>query len=87
MSNQEADMISRKASEMDEVHTTFGLSAAGQRCWACRDLLSDPAVMWSFSHRDGLQMYLCPACAKSVAMGMIRDAVDITHAQSMGRSV
>lgn len=74
-------MITRKGSEMDEVHTTFGLSAAGQRCWECGDMLSDPAIMWAFSGR-GLQVYLCPQCAKSVAMGIIRDAVDITHAQN-----
>jgi hypothetical protein len=74
--------VTKKGSEMDEVHTTFGLSAAGQKCWACGGLLSDPAVMWHFGH-VGQQLYLCPECAKSVSMGMIRDAVDITHARGL----
>lgn len=70
--------ITRKGSEMDEVHTAFGLSAAGQCCWECSELLSDPAVLWAFGSAQQ-KLYLCTDCAKSVAMGMIRDAVEITH--------
>lgn len=77
--------ITKKGSEMDEIHTTFGLSAVGQHCWECGKRLVDPAVMWVFGHA-GTALYLCAECAKTVSMGMIRDAVEITHARGCKES-
>lgn len=75
-------MITKASNEMDEVVSMFGLSAKGNSCWQCGVLLADPAVLWVFGN-VGHRMYLCDECAKSVAMGIIRDAVEITHARGV----
>jgi hypothetical protein len=67
--------ITQKVSELDEIGTTFGLSAGGQCCFMCGELLVDPAVMWSGS--NGQQIYLHVNCVLPLCVGLLRDKVEL----------
>ena len=68
-------MITHKVSEMDEFGTNFGLSAAGQQCFACGELLLDPSQMWKGS--EGTRIYLHPDCVPDLCAGLLRDAHEL----------
>jgi len=67
--------ITHRVSEFDEIGSTFGLSAGGQRCFACDELLVDPAVMWKGS--NGQTIYLHGVCVLQLCVGLLRDAIEL----------
>jgi len=66
-------MRTQRVSEFDEIGTTFGLSAGGQRCFLCNELLVDPAVYWHGSFR----LYLHADCVPHLCAALLRDMREI----------
>lgn len=69
--------VTRPVSEFDEIGCTFGLSAAGQRCLFCGQLLSNPAVFWAGA--DGQTIYLHGGCVIEWMPRLMRDALEILY--------
>jgi len=64
-------VLTRPVSELDEIGTTFGLSAAGQRCVYCGELTHDPAILWSGG--EGSQIYIHAECVDNFCTSLLRD--------------
>lgn len=64
--------ITKRIPESDPEGDPFGLSAAGQHCFFCDDMLIDPSQMWKGG--NGENIYLHPDCVLHWVGGLIRDA-------------
>ena len=73
--------VTKQVSEFDEIGTTFGLSAGGQQCFYCSELLVDPAVMWYGG--TGQKLYLHADCVPQLCAGLLRDMREINISKNI----